>query len=234
MFHSPCFADECKRQIFCQSLVSVLVCLSTSIASDASGFHPLDRQHGLALFGDLRWKGWADALHDGRAEHAVVIGGYERIPEGDLPAGAGYRIDEDGRALVPRPQAACLGLMERHGVEAQKLSYHVSEGNTGGNIAALRALMEQLHPAARITVTTSHYHIPRMIMDLQTADLSRLSVIPSEAYTVARLLGEGIARETIHRELATGLGGGPLADRCAAEIMGAADKLAGTYRPLSR
>ena len=212
----------------------VIIGLSTSISVDGTSFSPAPSQHGLDLFGDLRWQGWADAMASGYADHLVVVGGLERIPPPHSDLALRLAVGREGSdLLVPRSLAAIHVLSVQHGIDPASLGYCISEGNTGGNAEAIRQFRSALAKGSQLVVSTSHYHIPRIHIDLQHNGMHDILLLPSESLSAARRLKNGMDRAGITEGMTRGLGSGALAERAAAEIMGIADKINGTYRALS-
>lgn len=212
----------------------VIVGLSTSIEADGTTFRPAPSQHGLDLFGDLRWQGWIDAMQSGYADHLVVVGGLERIPPPHSDLALKLSVGrESSDLLVPRCLAAIQILSTNHGLDPASLGYCISEGNTGGNAEAIRQLRGALAEGSQLIVSTSHYHIPRIHIDLQHNGMNDVLLLPSESLSAARHLKNGMDRREVANNLTAALGASPLAERSVSEIIGIADKINGTYRALS-
>ena len=209
-----------------------LIGLAVAVTSTQSGFAPRPRQHDLPLFGDLRWRGWAAALESGVARSLVVIGGIEEIPAAQLPHTLDAHLAQNGtHARVPRGYAACHALTHDFGIPASRVDWRISEGHTRGNIDTLEALLRGPLCDRPCAVSSSHYHLPRAMMDITAAGISPLPLLPAEAFLLATPCGQ--TRAAREAELLEAFGDGPLARRSLAEIGGIADKLRGVYQPLS-
>jgi hypothetical protein len=93
--------------------------------------------------------------------------------------------------------------------------------------------MAELSDTHKIVISSNLYHLPRALMDIHEAGISNVLAVPAEAYWVAEETANPERRDIVRRQLSDALGPGPLADRLAAEIQGAADKLNKQYQPLS-
>ena len=208
--------------------------LSVAVTATARKFEPQASQYGVPLFGDLRWKGWASALNAGFADRLIVIGGLEHLDRDTCPPDVGWTSPEqDHVQLVPRGLACCHALASEFGVDRAKLDWRHSEGNTGSNAQTIRSLVAEMRSPHRIIISSNFYHLPRAQMDLHSQGIMTIATVPAEAFWVAEQLARGADRTHVAMDMAAAFGGGPLADRAAAEIQGAADKLNNLYQPLS-
>lgn len=209
-----------------------MIGLSARVRPQAGSFAPLPSNRGLPLLADLRWDGFTAALEGAHTEQLVVIGGVERLPTRTVPREVSAICAGDGAYLdVPRGLATCHALTHRLGIDASRLEHRLSEGNTGGNVAVIRALLDELQLSPEeVCICTNFYHLPRSTMDLHAAGLGGLATVPAEAFLLAAL-GD---REACEQRLLDAFGKGPLALRAVAEIRGMADKLNGAYTPLAR
>lgn len=213
---------------------TLILGLSVAVELNGASFRPQHEQHGLPLFGTLRWAGWASALKAGYADKLIVVGGIERLNDRACPPGVGWRCETSGDIrCVPRGLAACYALALDYGVDHSRLDWRHSEGNTGGNAATIRRLVEEFSPSYNIFISTNHYHLPRALMDLHAAGVFSIQSVPAEAYWIAeKARASGLGKEDLDN-LIKELGGGPLAKRTAAEIKGISDKINNRYCPLS-
>ncbi len=229
MMHTRIAADNPAQR------PTVILGLSVAVECDAGSFRPRHEQHGLALFGDLRWTGWASALNAGYADRLIVIGGVERLNIKACVPGVGSPCTSDRDIIcVPRGEACCHALSAKHGVADSKLSWKLSEGNTGGNATAIKEIVQDLSPSCNLVISSNHYHLPRALMNLHAAGVAGIAAVPAEAYWVAEQSRAGRKISCTRMALTDAFGGGPLAARFAAEIQGAADKINNQYAPLSR
>ncbi len=171
-----------------------------------SGYRPAQYDMGgiQELFGDLRLDGFAAMLRLNIAKRVTIVGGDEGRYKNDGP--------------INRAVAIRLMLIDDHGIDPARVDAVASKSNTVGNVGIIR---ERTTSDGDI-VTTSHYHIPRAAMDIAAEGLS-LKMIAAEAFMV-------LEDPTTKDRIINALGSNALAMRCAEEIQGIADKLAGTYR----
>lgn len=209
----------------------LMIGLSTSVATHGDTFIPKPEDGGIPLLGDLRWAGFASALRGGFADELLVVGGSEDLVWADVPEDIKANLEIDDESIpVNRAQAICIALSRDPEISMEALSWIASEGNTGGNIEAIRQHVEifDLEPD-EVCVVSSHYHLPRVSYDLREKGMGALAVVPAEAFWLIecddRFMG--------CRYLAEALGGGPLAKRAAAEISGITDKIVGNYQSRS-
>jgi hypothetical protein len=205
-----------------------IIGLSTSITVKDGRFEPREADHGIPLLGRARWSGYLAALQHGYAQRLIVVGGRESVPAAQVPADIAITCEREGDAiLVPRGQAICHMLAHDHGVDARRLGHRVCAGHTGGNVEAIRAILDSGEAVpSSCCIVSSHYHLPRVAMDLHAAGLGWLPIWPAEAIWLA---ASGCTSCSISA-LAHALGGGPLAQRSVAEIKGIADKILGRYQ----
>jgi hypothetical protein len=172
-----------------------------------SGYIPakIDLGSGKELFGDLRLKGFATLLRLNIVDHLTIVGGDEgRYKDTDHP--------------INRANAIRQMLIHDYAIDPANVSYVASKSNTLGNVG----IIKDRSTSDDDIVVTNLYHCTRAVLDTAAAGL-RLRLIPAEAFLL--LKDRSFKNELIER-----LGGGPLAERCAEEIQGIADKLAGTYQ----
>lgn len=199
----------------CQLAVSVKVAFGLSFDVEKaterkSGFRPAQRclNADKHLFGDLRLEGFAALLRAGFAEELVVVGG----KEGRYP-------DEN----ICRAWAIREMLVRDLGVDFGKVSSVPSVSNTGGNIAAIKSVINGRGLVfSDCAVVSNLYHLPRTFLDLVTANLP-IPIYPAEAFW---LLEDGSRKQ----HLIESFGGGPLAERIAEELQGIANKISGIYK----
>ena len=178
-----------------------------------SGFWPaqIDLGAGKELFGDLRLEGFAALLSSDYAETLVLAGGDEGRYKNATP-------------VINRAAAIREMLIGDFNIAPDRVLSFPSRSNTGGNIAIIKSVMTDRGLAgADCALISNHYHIPRALLDLYAAGIN-MRAYPAESF----LLLEDAARKN---DLIERLGGGPLAERCAEEIQGIADKIRGTYKP---
>lgn len=213
---------------------TLILGLSVAVELHAATFRPQYAQHGLPLFGDLRWAGWASALTAGYADQLIVVGGIERLDDDACPPGVGWPCKSSNNIrCVPRGLAACHALASEYGVDKSRLDWRYSEGNTGGNASTIRQLVDKFAPSHDVIISTNHYHLPRAQMDIHAAGVSGIPAVPAEAYWLAeKTNANGLGTEGSDK-LIQDFGGGPLATRTVAEIKGIADKINRRYCPLS-
>lgn len=183
-----------------------------------SGFRPaqFDLGSGKELFGLVRIAGWAAMIRLDIVDHLTIVGGDE----------GRYKEDPINRAVAIREM-----LIRDYEVDASRVDAVPSKSNTLGNVGIIR----DRSTSPSDIVVTNLYHIPRAAMDLAAQGLS-LPMIAAEAFTLL----EAKRGEKEHNNeglfalkknlLIESLGGGPLAERCAEEIQGIADKLDGSYQ----
>lgn len=182
-------------------------------APTKSGFKPaqFDLGAGKELFGSLRLDGFASALQTGIVETLVIAGGDE----------GRYKNEPEA---INRAWAIREMLVHDFGIVADRIQSFPSRSNTGGNIAIFKSVIaERKIDTAECCLVTNLYHLPRASMDLHANGLS-MQLIAAEAFWLL----EDIDRKNM---LIERLGEGPLAERCAEEIQGVADKIRGTYKP---
>jgi hypothetical protein len=180
-----------------------------------SGFKPaeVDLSSRKKLFGNLRLKGFAAALQSGFARSIILVGGLEgRYPDEAI-----------GRATAIRKM-----LLEDCGIPSRRVDALQSAPNTGGNVNIIKArIREEGLVASECALLSNHYHLPRVQMDLRANRLA-LQLYPAEAFLLLKS-GTPEDRKALKRQLVTGFGDGPLAERIAEEINGIADKISGVY-----
>lgn len=172
-----------------------------------SGYVPakIDLGSGKELFGDLRLKGFATLLRLNIVDHLTIVGGDEgRYKDTDHP--------------INRANAIRQMLIHDHAIDPANVSYVASKSNTLGNVG----IIKDRSTSDDDFVVTSFYHCARAALDIAAAGL-RLKLVAAEAFL---LLNDRSFKNVLIEQL----GGGPLAERCAEEIQGIADKLAGTYQ----
>jgi hypothetical protein len=212
----------------------IILGLSVAVSATPYGFSPLESQHDLPLFGRLRWEGWAAALHANFADRLAVIGGVEALPRKSCPEDIRAMFADAGDTLaVPRGLACCHALEHDYRIDRARLGWSLSDGNTGGNVAVIAQMIRGLAATSNLVISTNHYHLPRVIMDLAAGGIAGVPCISAEAFGAAQKILKGDDRLAIRAGLIKELGGGPLATRIAAEIGGTADKILGAYQPLS-
>lgn len=212
----------------------VIVGLAVAVGATPYGFAPLDRQHGIPLFGRLRWEGWASALHANFADRLAVVGGMESLARGSCPQGIRDMFQSAGDVLaVPRGLACCHALEHDYRIDKARLGWSLSEGNTSGNTSVIANLLRAMAPTCDLVVSSSHYHLPRVMMDLAANGIMGVPSVSAEAFGVAQKLLKGADRAAVLSGLINEFGDGPMAERMVAEIGGCADKIVGAYQPLS-
>lgn len=141
-----------------------------------------------------RWRGFAAALNHGFAEQLVMLGGIETLPRDSVPPGIDEHFVDDGKAgegmvHVPRGFATVHGLNKLFGVRWHgKMDYVITDGNTGGNVAAVEGVLKKWGFASNhelVGISTNLYHLPRAFMDFHAAGLHGLKPIPAEAFWLA-------------------------------------------------
>jgi hypothetical protein len=184
-------------------------------ADRKSGFKPadVDLSSRLNLFGILRLEGFAAALQSGFAERIILVGGLEgRYPEEAI-----------GRAIAIRKM-----LLEDYDIPSARVDALQSPPNTGGNIDTIRnGIREKGLVTNACALLSSHYHLPRVQMDLQAANLA-LRVYPAEAFLLLKSETPE-ERKALKRQLIIRFGAGSLAERMVQEVNGIADKIGGVY-----
>lgn len=211
---------------------NVLIGLSVATKATPGGFRPLESQNGEDLFGELRWQGWAVAINAGYVDRLIIIGGLDEHPEADCPED--IRISgrgPEGTVFVPRGYACCHSLIHKYGVSPRKVEWRLSAGESSGNATIISNIAKEQGEDVDVILSTSHYHLPRAIMDVSGAKAGISSYVPAEAFSVARHLYTGSGRQDIRSELLRTLGSNNLAGRIISEICSAADKLNMVHRP---
>jgi hypothetical protein len=172
-----------------------------------SGFAPapLDLGSGKELFGDLRLQGFAAMLKLGIVSHLTLVGGDEGRYKGETP-------------VINRAAAIREMLVHDHGIAPEIVASAASKSNTLGNVG----IIADRSDSDNDIVVTNHYHVPRAALDIANAGL-RLRLFAAEAFL---LLENPLFKNSLIEQL----GGGPLAERCAEEIQGIADKIRGVYQ----
>lgn len=181
-------------------------------APTKSGYRPaaLDLGAGKELFGNIRLKGFASLLRIGFAEQIVVIGGNEGRYKGETPT-------------INRAAAIAEMLIHDCDIDRYRVRSIPSNSNTGGNIAAMKEYMRDARADRKYGVVSNHYHLPRAFLDLSAAGL-HLPLFAAEAFLF-------LEQPDKKNDIIAELGEGPLAERCAEEMQGIADKIRGTYKP---
>lgn len=184
-----------------------------------SGYIPaqFDLGSGKELFGSVRISGWAAMMRLGIVDRLTIVGGDEGRYKNDHPI---------NRAVAIREM-----LIHDYEVDAARVDAVPSKSNTLGNVGIIR----DRSTSPNDIVVTNLYHIPRAAMDMAAQRLT-LPMIAAEAFTL--LEAKRDEREHNNTDLLAlkknllieSLGGGPLAERCAEEIQGIADKLDGSYQ----
>jgi hypothetical protein len=173
---------------------------------------------GKKLFGDLRLEGFAALLKTGFAERLIVVGGAE----------ARYKDEQIGRACAVREI-----LLRDLGVDAERVEALHSEPSTSGNVAAVKRIVEERSLRSNdCAVVSSHYHLPRVHMDLWANDLL-VPIFSAEAFSL--LAREDPKERLIYKDqMIRRFGQGALAQRMVDEIGGIADKMRGIYGDLPK
>lgn len=217
----------------------LLIGLAASVEPDGRGsFRPryVDT-NTKPLLANARWKGFASALQAHFAEHLVILGGIELLPHLALPGDTrsiGNPFEQDGKILreVGSAYATCHGLVHNYGIEWEKLSYVETDRNTLGNIGSISHLLLARHCAiADAMLSSSHYHIARISMDMVASGLGSMMIVPAEAFWLAT--GPKGQRREMEEFLRNEFGNSQLTERVIAELNGAADKLNEQYNSLS-
>ncbi len=214
-------------------MAQVLFGLSAEMRWDPilQGYSPMDAdKRGIPLFAYERFRGFASALRAGFAEHLVLLGGVEtlQVPDQQISLLVTDRTNTTaGVYEVSRGFAIAQLLQRDFGVTGTQLTSVVTEPNSLGNITAIKAYCatKSLNYADCL-VATNYYHVPRVVMDLHAAKLP-IAIVPAESLSVAML--NAAERESYGERLRAAFGDSPLTRRAWAEIVGAADKLNGTY-----
>lgn len=198
------------------------------------GFRGAETQNDVPVFGMSRWEGFCAALDTGLARKITILGGYERWPLAGCDPRTVTRADDvrDDTVFVSRSRAAAQFLITERGQEPERVRWAETVGNTDGNYARIRSLMGDL-PEELFAVTAPFYHLPRSMMIAAENGLGNLLHVPTEAFLFIEKTLDGKTRTSAMSAIAADLGGGPLAERAAMEIAGAADRVLGTYAPLS-
>jgi hypothetical protein len=198
-----------------------LACDVQKTRGQVNQFHAADGElsTGRKLFGDLRLEGFAALLKTGFAERLIVVGGAE----------ARYKDKQIGRAYAVREI-----LLRDLGVDAERIEAMHSEPNTSGNVAAIKRIVEERSLQSNdCAVVSSHYHLPRVHMDLWANGLL-MPIFSAEAFSL--LAREDPKERLIYKDqMIRRFGQGALAQRMVDEIGGIADKMRGIYgdRPRS-
>jgi hypothetical protein len=178
----------------------------------ASGYVPADVDAGSRkpLFGMLRLHGFISLLQLGFAKKLILVGGDEARYKHETP--------HVNRAVSIRDM-----LVTDYGIEPDRVEAFPSNSNTGGNLDIIKGIVERHGLSSDdYIVTSNHYHLPRIVMDLLTKGLAP-NVLPAEAFWLL----EAGRKDDLLRHLQ----GDRLAERVAEEIQGAADKMRGVYKP---
>ena len=179
--------------------------------STRSGFSPAptDLGAGLELFGPLRLRGFAAMLRMGFVDHLTVVGGDEGRYKNEQP-------------VINRAWAICEMLIHDFGIVPDRVSFVASKSNTLGNVG----IIAERTRSPEDIVVTSHYHVPRALMDIEAAGLA-VKMRCAEAFI---LLEDMARKDVLKEEIIAELGGNAKAERDGEEIQGIAQKLEGTYK----
>lgn len=203
-----------------------MILYGLSISVEQDGITPTQHDsEGTPFFGLLRFEGWAAALAENRVEHLYIVGGLETLPLAAIPTDPVLeKTATTGR--VPRGALNKHILTTQFGADPDRITWLLSEGNTGGNLTQIREhLATHSKPAA---ICSNAYHLPRALMDMTFNGLC-MPAIPAEAYILAASKDRQADRERLQSAF-----GDVMGTRMVKELNGCADKLIGTYTPLSR